>query len=125
MVLVQNVSKSYHLYRRPSDRILELLPFIRKTFRSDFWALRDVNLKVERGEFMGIVGPNGSGKSTLLQVLSGILQPTTGRVATQGRIAALLELGAGFNAGSSAQGTSTSGGLPGPCSRLTLRTETA
>ncbi len=97
VVLVQNVSKSYHLYRRPSDRILELLPFIRKTFRSDFWALRDVNLKVERGEFMGIVGPNGSGKSTLLQVLSGILQPTTGRVATQGRIAALLELGAGFN----------------------------
>ena len=97
MVLVQNVSKSYHLYRRPPDRILELLPFIRKTFRSDFWALRDVNLKVERGEFLGIVGPNGSGKSTLLQILSGILQPTTGRVATQGRIAALLELGAGFN----------------------------
>ena len=97
MVLVQNVSKSYHLYRRPSDRILELLPFIRKTFRSDFWALRDINLKVERGEFLGIVGPNGSGKSTLLQILSGILQPTKGRVTTQGRIAALLELGAGFN----------------------------
>jgi len=97
VVLVQNVSKVYHLYRRPSDRILELLPFIRKNFRSDFWALRDINLTIDRGEFLGIVGPNGSGKSTLLQILSGILQPTTGRVATEGRIAALLELGAGFN----------------------------
>lgn len=97
MVRLQRVSKVYHLYRRPSDRILELLPFSRKNLRTDFWALRDVSLSVERGEFLGIVGPNGSGKSTLLQILSGILQPTTGRVATEGRIAALLELGAGFN----------------------------
>lgn len=63
----------------------------------DFWALRDVSLTIERGEILGIVGPNGSGKSTLLQIVSGILKPTSGRVATQGRVAALLELGAGFN----------------------------
>jgi lipopolysaccharide transport system ATP-binding protein len=97
VVLVQKVSKVYRLYRRPSDRILELLPFVRNTYHSDFWALQDVSLRVDRGEFLGIIGPNGSGKSTLLQILSGILQPTTGRVFTEGRIAALLELGAGFN----------------------------
>jgi len=97
VVAVQRVSKVYHLYRRPSDRIVELLPFSSHRNRSDFWALRDVSLSADRGEFLGIIGPNGSGKSTLLQILSGILQPTTGRVMTDGRIAALLELGAGFN----------------------------
>jgi ABC-type polysaccharide/polyol phosphate transport system ATPase subunit len=96
-VIVQNVSKVFHLYRRPSDRIREVLPFASGRVRRDFWALRDVTLGVERGEILGIVGPNGSGKSTLLQVVSGILRPTMGRVATQGRVAALLELGAGFN----------------------------
>lgn len=95
-VLIQNVSKVFHLYRRPSDRILELLP-MRKPAHSDFWALRDISISVERGEILGLVGPNGSGKSTLLQIVSGILQPTSGRVVTQGRVAALLELGAGFN----------------------------
>lgn len=88
----------YRLYRRPSDRILELLPFRKDPLHSDFWALRDICLEAERGEFLGIIGPNGSGKSTLLQILSGILQPTSGRVVTKGRVAALLELGAGFNA---------------------------
>lgn len=97
MVAVQRVSKVYHLYQRPSDRILELFPFSGSRRRSDFWALRDVSLSAERGEFLGIVGPNGSGKSTLLQILCGIVQPTSGRVTAQGRIAALLELGAGFN----------------------------
>ena len=97
MVAVQKVSKVYHLYRRPSDRILEVLPFPLVKHRSEFWALRDVSLSVGRGEFLGIVGPNGSGKSTLLQILCGIVQPTSGRVVTEGRIAALLELGAGFN----------------------------
>ncbi len=97
MVAVQKVSKVYRLYEEPSDRILELLPFSRPRRRSDFWALREVSLTAGRGEFLGIVGPNGSGKSTLLQVLCGIVQPNSGRVTTQGRIAALLELGAGFN----------------------------
>ncbi len=96
-VLVQNVSKVFHQYRRPSDRIFELLPFGSRRAHSDFWALRDVSMSVERGEILGIVGPNGSGKSTLLQIVSGILRPTRGRVVTQGRVAALLELGAGFN----------------------------
>src|SRR5882724_6905907 len=96
MLQVQNVSKVYRLYRRPADRLLELLPFS-QVAPSEFWALRDVSLAVERGEVLGVIGPNGSGKSTLLQIVSGILEPTRGRVVAQGRIAALLELGAGFN----------------------------
>jgi ABC-type polysaccharide/polyol phosphate transport system ATPase subunit len=96
LVLVQNVSKLYRLYRRPADRLRELLPGVAPAHR-DFWALRDVSFEVERGETLGLVGPNGCGKSTLLQMVSGILQPTMGRVVTRGRIAALLELGAGFN----------------------------
>ncbi len=79
------------------DRLIEALPFGRSRAGEEFWALRDVNLSVERGEILGVIGPNGSGKSTLLQIVSGILQPTRGRVLTKGRIAALLELGAGFN----------------------------
>jgi ABC-type polysaccharide/polyol phosphate transport system ATPase subunit len=97
VVLVQKVSKLYPLYRRPSDRILEQLPLVGRRRHADFWALRDVSFGVERGETLGIVGPNGSGKSTLLQIVCGILEPTRGRVLAQGRIAALLELGAGFN----------------------------
>jgi homopolymeric O-antigen transport system ATP-binding protein len=97
VVLVQNVSKLYRLYRRPSDRIRELLPFQNKKLHTDFWALRDISFAVEAGEMMGIVGPNGCGKSTLLQIVCGILQPTSGRVIRSGRVAALLELGAGFN----------------------------
>jgi lipopolysaccharide transport system ATP-binding protein len=96
MLQVQNVSKVYRLYRRPADRLLELLPFSQAAPK-DFWALRDVSLTVERGEVLGVIGPNGSGKSTLLQIVSGILDPTRGRVIARGRIAALLELGAGFN----------------------------
>jgi len=97
MLHVQNVSKMYRLYRRPSDRIAEILPFVKHHPPTEFWALRDVNLTVEPGEVLGVVGPNGSGKSTLLQIVSGILAPTRGRVIARGRIAALLELGAGFN----------------------------
>lgn len=96
MVLVQNVSKLYRLYRRPADRLRELLPGTQAR-HTDFWALRDIGFEVEKGETLSLVGPNGCGKSTLLQIVCGILQPTTGRVVTRGRIAALLELGAGFN----------------------------
>lgn len=97
MLLVQNVSKLYRLYDSPADRLREM--FRRRGGRQykDFWALQDVSFCVDRGEILSLVGPNGCGKSTLLQIVSGILQPTTGRVVTKGRIAALLELGAGFN----------------------------
>ncbi|HEY4085932.1 MAG TPA: ABC transporter ATP-binding protein [Bryobacteraceae bacterium] len=97
MLLVQNVSKVYPLYRTPWDRIRELNPLHSQALHTDFWALRDVSFRVEKGEVVSLVGPNGCGKSTLLQIVSGILQPTQGRVVTRGRIAALLELGAGFN----------------------------
>ena len=97
MLLVQNVSKLYRLYKVPFDRIREMNPFQKAPLHTDFWALRDISFTVERGEVVSLVGPNGCGKSTLLQVISGILQPTTGRVVARGRIAALLELGAGFN----------------------------
>jgi ABC-type polysaccharide/polyol phosphate transport system ATPase subunit len=96
MVLVQNVSKLYRLYKKPSDRLRELMPGS-GAHHTDFWALKDIGFEVERGETLSLVGPNGCGKSTLLQIVAGILQPTTGRVVTRGRIAALLELGAGFN----------------------------
>jgi ABC-type polysaccharide/polyol phosphate transport system ATPase subunit len=97
VVLLQNVSKLYKLYKHPSDRLREALPFAPTTLHSDFWALRDISFQVEKGETLGLVGPNGCGKSTLLQIVCGILQPTLGRVVARGRIAALLELGAGFN----------------------------
>ena len=96
MVLVENVSKLYRLYRKPADRLRELLPGARP-LHTDFWALRDISFHVEPGETLSLVGPNGCGKSTLLQIVAGILQPTEGSVKTSGRIAALLELGAGFN----------------------------
>jgi len=97
VLLVNNVSKVYRLYRKPSDRIIEALRLSRKILHSDFWAIRDISFSAERGEFVALVGPNGCGKSTLLQVVSGILPPTQGKVVTRGRVAALLELGAGFN----------------------------
>lgn len=96
MIVVQRVSKRYELYKRPSDRLLAALPLCGRGRHSDFWALRDVSFHVERGETVALIGPNGSGKSTLLQVISGVTQPTTGRVAIGGKLAALLELGAGF-----------------------------
>src|SRR5580698_10405107 len=96
VISVQNVSKVYHLYHHPFERVLGALALSRRR-KAEFWALRDINLRIEKGEVFALLGPNGSGKSTLLQIISGILQPTTGRVLSSGRVAALLELGAGFN----------------------------
>jgi ABC-type polysaccharide/polyol phosphate transport system ATPase subunit len=93
----ENVSKSYAIYESPGDRLKELLSFQRLQFHRDFWALCDVSFEVRRGETFCIVGENGSGKSTLLQIAAGILAPTRGRAQMHGRVAALLELGSGFN----------------------------
>jgi lipopolysaccharide transport system ATP-binding protein len=92
-----NVSKSYAIYESPGDRLRELLSPTRAKHHQDFWALRNVTFEVKRGETFCIVGENGSGKSTLLQIVAGILQPTSGTVTVNGRVSALLELGAGFN----------------------------
>jgi ABC-type polysaccharide/polyol phosphate transport system ATPase subunit len=94
---VENVSKQYRTYTRPSDRLKESLTRGRLRRHKEFWALREVSFELEQGVTVGIVGPNGCGKSTLLQIISGTLEPTLGAVRHQGRIAALLELGAGFD----------------------------
>lgn len=94
---VDNVSKQYRTYARPGDRLKESLTRGRLRRHKEFWALKNINFEVERGATVGIVGPNGCGKSTLLQIIAGTLEPTHGEVLHQGRIAALLELGAGFD----------------------------
>ncbi|HVN06754.1 MAG TPA: ABC transporter ATP-binding protein [Bryobacteraceae bacterium] len=93
----QAISKSYSVYDSPADRLRELLTLNRLKRHKDFWALHDVSFETRRGETMCIIGENGSGKSTLLQMVAGILHPTTGTLAVNGRVSALLELGAGFN----------------------------
>ena len=94
---VRGVGKNYHLYATPGDRLRQLVWGHRKRFYEDFHALRDISFDVRTGETVGIIGRNGSGKSTLLQILCGTLVPTAGAVSTRGRIAAMLELGAGFD----------------------------
>ena len=96
-IAVEGLGKRYEIYDRPHQRLLQTVLRGRRTFYREFWALSAVTLSVGRGETVGIVGRNGSGKSTLLQLVAGTLAPTTGIVRTQGRIAALLELGSGFN----------------------------
>lgn len=91
----RHVSKIYRLYQSPADRLRELL--LRRTRHREFHALRDVSFSIRRGEVFCIVGENGSGKSTSLKIMAGIAQPTSGEVEVNGRVAALLELGAGFN----------------------------
>lgn len=95
-IRLRNISKVYKRYHRPADRLKEIL-LPGKSRAEQFWALRDINLYVPKGETVGIIGRNGSGKSTLLQIITGTLQPTAGQVEVDGRISALLELGSGFN----------------------------
>ena len=104
-IKVENLSKCYQIYDTPRDRLKQfVLPQLQrmagrqpKQYYKEFWALRDVSFEVKKGETVGIIGRNGSGKSTLLQMICGTLAPTTGSITTHGRIAALLELGSGFN----------------------------
>lgn len=96
-IKVNKVDKIYKLYDKPSDRFKEALGFSRKPKYREHYALRDVSFDVRRGETVGIIGTNGSGKSTILKIITGVLNPTHGQVDIEGRISALLELGAGFN----------------------------
>jgi lipopolysaccharide transport system ATP-binding protein len=104
-IRVKNLSKCYQIYDDPGDRLKEFIaPKVKRLFGRthtpyyrEFWALKDISFEVKRGETVGIIGRNGSGKSTLLQIICGTLTPTAGEVQTNGRIAALLELGSGFN----------------------------
>lgn len=96
-IRARNLGKCYQIYNKPQDRLKQALLRGRKQYFREFWALRDVSFEIKRGETLGIIGRNGSGKSTLLQIISQILTPTTGEIEVNGRLAALLELGAGFN----------------------------
>lgn len=94
---VRSVSKCFEMYEKPVHRLYQTLFAGSKKFYKEFWALKDISFDVHRGECIGIIGRNGAGKSTLLQIITGTLAPTTGEVSVKGRVAALLELGSGFN----------------------------
>lgn len=96
-IRVNNLGKCYHMYAKPIDRLKQAVFRGRRTYYGEFWALRNVSFEIRQGEAFGIVGRNGSGKSTLLQLICGTLTPTEGDVEVNGRVAALLELGSGFN----------------------------
>jgi lipopolysaccharide transport system ATP-binding protein len=104
-IRVNNLSKCYQIYEKPADRLKQfflprlqkLLGIAPKQYFKQFWALKDVSFEVKKGQIFGIIGRNGSGKSTLLQLISGTLNPSTGSVNISGRMAAILELGSGFN----------------------------
>ena len=97
VISVKNVGKSYHIYAQPRDRLKQFLFRGKRQYFREFWALKDVNLDIKQGEVLGVIGRNGAGKSTLLQLLCGTLTSSLGEVVVKGRVAALLELGAGFN----------------------------
>src|SRR5215510_4066044 len=97
IVRAENISKCFRIYRHPSDHLKELLSFGSRRYHEPFWAVKGVDVSVERGCCLGIIGENGSGKSTLLRMIAGVIRPTSGRIEVDGRVSALLELGAGFN----------------------------
>ena len=94
---IRNLSKIYPLYDKPQDRFKEALHPFRKSYHRDFYAMKNVDIEIYRGETVGIIGKNGAGKSTLLKMITGVLTPSSGTIEIKGRIASLLELGAGFN----------------------------
>jgi lipopolysaccharide transport system ATP-binding protein len=96
-VSLKNVSKKFRLFESPKDRLKEAFHPFKKKYHKEFWALKDISFEVPKGKTIGIIGRNGSGKSTLLQIICGVLKPTTGSVSVNGRISALLELGADFS----------------------------
>ncbi len=96
-IKVENLTKIYHLYDRPQDRLKEALNPFKKSYHHDFYAMSDVSFEIKKGETVGIIGKNGAGKSTLLKMITGVLTPTSGNIEINGKIASLLELGAGFN----------------------------
>ncbi len=93
----KNLTKVYKLYKNPKDRLKEAFSLSGKIYHKDFFALKDINLEIKRGEVIGIVGKNGSGKSTLLKILSRVLTPSSGEYMVKGKVSSLLELGSGFN----------------------------
>ena len=97
VIQVSHLTKMYKLYDKPSDRLKEALGVSKKKRYREHYALHDINFDVKEGECVGIIGTNGSGKSTILKIITGVLNPTEGSVTVDGRISALLELGAGFN----------------------------
>jgi teichoic acid transport system ATP-binding protein len=96
-IKVENLTKIYKLYDSPLDRLKEALHPLRRQYHKDFYALNDVSFEIKKGETVGIIGRNGSGKSTLLKLITGVLTPSSGSVTVNGKVSALLELGAGFN----------------------------
>lgn len=96
-IKIEHLSKVYKIFDKPTDRVKEALNPFRKRYSRDFYALNDVSLTIKKGETVGIIGKNGAGKSTILKIITGVLTPTSGSVQVNGRIASLLELGAGFN----------------------------
>ena len=96
-IKVSNLTKVYKLYEKPTLRLKEALSITKKKYHKDFMALNDVSFEIKKGEMLGIIGKNGAGKSTILKIITGVLSPTSGNVEINGKISALLELGAGFN----------------------------
>lgn len=94
---LKNITKRYNMYSKPSDRFKEAMHPLRRSYHDIFYALNDVNIYVNKGEMIGFIGENGSGKSTLLKIITGVLTPSKGELLINGKIAALLELGSGFN----------------------------